>query len=77
MYACKRLEKKRIKKRKGESMALNEKRILEKVSSRFVVSVRGPEAGHAPVSGLLSLGKRWPSRVAAPHPQGGGTQQKG
>lgn len=51
MYACKRLEKKRIKKRKGESMALNEKRILEKVSSRFVVSVRGPEAGHAPVSG--------------------------
>ena len=41
MYACKRLEKKRIKKRKGESMALNEKQILEKVNSRFVVSVRG------------------------------------
>lgn len=40
MYACKRLEKKRIKKRKGESMALNEKQILEKVNSRFVVSVR-------------------------------------
>lgn len=51
MYACKRLEKKRIKKRKGESMALNEKRILEKVSSRFVVSVQGPAAGHAPASG--------------------------
>lgn len=38
MYACKKLEKKRIKKRKGESMALNEKQILEKVNSRFVVS---------------------------------------
>uniref|UniRef100_A0A4W5NNM5 G protein-coupled receptor kinase n=1 Tax=Hucho hucho TaxID=62062 RepID=A0A4W5NNM5_9TELE len=36
MYACKKLEKKRIKKRKGESMALNEKQILEKVNSRFV-----------------------------------------
>lgn len=39
MYACKKLEKKRIKKRKGESMALNEKVILENVNSRFVVSV--------------------------------------
>ncbi|XP_072573778.1 G protein-coupled receptor kinase 6-like isoform X1 [Paramormyrops kingsleyae] len=39
MYACKTLEKKRIKKRKGESMALNEKEILEKVNSRFVVSL--------------------------------------
>lgn len=39
MYACKKLEKKRIKKRKGEAMALNEKRLLEKVHSRFVVSV--------------------------------------
>uniref|UniRef100_A0A8D3BN64 G protein-coupled receptor kinase n=1 Tax=Scophthalmus maximus TaxID=52904 RepID=A0A8D3BN64_SCOMX len=39
MYACKKLEKKRIKKRKGESMALNEKLILEKVNSRFVVSL--------------------------------------
>lgn len=39
MYACKRLEKKRIKKRKGESMALNEKQILEKVNSQFVVSI--------------------------------------
>lgn len=46
MYACKRLEKKRIKKRKGESMALNEKQILEKVNSQFVVSVRAP--GQAP-----------------------------
>ncbi|KAF4098320.1 hypothetical protein G5714_020350 [Onychostoma macrolepis] len=40
MYACKKLEKKRIKKRKGESMALNEKQILEKVNSRFVVLTR-------------------------------------
>ena len=39
MYACKKLEKKRIKKRKGEAMALNEKQILQKVNSRFVVSV--------------------------------------
>ncbi|XP_019567073.2 G protein-coupled receptor kinase 4 isoform X2 [Rhinolophus sinicus] len=39
MYACKKLEKKRIKKRKGEAMALNEKRLLEKVHSRFVVSL--------------------------------------
>uniref|UniRef100_A0AAY5EV18 G protein-coupled receptor kinase n=1 Tax=Electrophorus electricus TaxID=8005 RepID=A0AAY5EV18_ELEEL len=39
MYACKKLEKKRIKKRKGEGMALNEKQILEKVNSRFVVSL--------------------------------------
>ncbi|XP_038651142.1 G protein-coupled receptor kinase 6 isoform X2 [Scyliorhinus canicula] len=39
MYACKKLEKKRIKKRKGEVMTLNEKQILEKVNSRFVVSL--------------------------------------
>ncbi|XP_075240672.1 G protein-coupled receptor kinase 5-like isoform X2 [Convolutriloba macropyga] len=39
MYACKKLEKKRIKKRRGEDMALNEKEILEKVNSRFVVSL--------------------------------------
>nr|KAF6280157.1 G protein-coupled receptor kinase 4 [Pipistrellus kuhlii] len=39
MYACKKLEKKRIKRRNGEAMALNEKRLLEKVQSRFVVSL--------------------------------------
>uniref|UniRef100_A0A667GDP1 G protein-coupled receptor kinase n=1 Tax=Lynx canadensis TaxID=61383 RepID=A0A667GDP1_LYNCA len=39
MYACKKLAKKRIKRRKGEAMALNEKRMLEKVNSRFVVSL--------------------------------------
>lgn len=37
MYALKKLEKKRVKKRKGEKLALNEKQILEKVDSRFVV----------------------------------------
>lgn len=37
MYACKKLEKKRIKKEKAEALALNEKQILEKVNSRFVV----------------------------------------
>jgi G protein-coupled receptor kinase len=35
MYACKKLEKKRIKKRKGEMMALNEKQILQKVAHIF------------------------------------------
>ncbi|XP_057177426.1 G protein-coupled receptor kinase 5 isoform X1 [Triplophysa rosa] len=39
MYACKKLEKKRVKKQKGEGMALNEKQILERVNSRFVVSL--------------------------------------
>ncbi|KTF75854.1 hypothetical protein cypCar_00041492 [Cyprinus carpio] len=39
MYACKKLEKKRIKKQRGEAMALNEKQILERVNSRFVVSL--------------------------------------
>lgn len=38
MYACKKLEKRRIKKRKGENMALQEKNVLQKVNSRFVVS---------------------------------------
>ena len=38
MYACKKLEKKRIKKRKGELMVLIEKMTLEEVNSRFVVS---------------------------------------
>lgn len=39
MYACKKLEKKRIKKRKGETMVLTEKMILSKVTSRFVVNL--------------------------------------
>ncbi|KAL7848259.1 hypothetical protein AOLI_G00229770 [Acnodon oligacanthus] len=39
MYACKKLEKKRVKKRNGETLALNEKQVLEKVNSRFVVSL--------------------------------------
>ncbi|XP_075996261.1 G protein-coupled receptor kinase 5-like isoform X2 [Genypterus blacodes] len=39
MYACKKLEKTHVKKRRGESMALNEKQILESVDSRFVVSL--------------------------------------
>ena len=37
MYALKKLEKKRVKKRKGEKLALNEKEVLERVDSRFVV----------------------------------------
>ena len=43
MYALKKLEKKRVKKRKGDKLALNEKVILEKVDSRFVVSWGGRE----------------------------------
>lgn len=39
MYALKKLEKKRVKRRHGEKLALNEKQVLERVSSRFVVSV--------------------------------------
>jgi len=36
LYACKRLEKKRIKKKHCEFAALNEKRILESINSRYV-----------------------------------------
>lgn len=75
MYACKKLEKKRIKRRKGEAMALNEKRILEKVCSRFVVSVSSallgmgsaPAAGHKPV-----LAKRAGPAVRLPVGSGAG-----
>lgn len=60
MYACKRLEKKRIKKRKGESMALNEKQILEKVNSKFVVSIAvfsvGADIFSVTSSSALSVG---------------------
>ncbi|XP_047425072.1 G protein-coupled receptor kinase 5-like [Mugil cephalus] len=39
MYACKKLEKTHVKKRRGENMALNEKQILEELDSRFVVNL--------------------------------------
>nr|XP_033805334.1 rhodopsin kinase GRK1 [Geotrypetes seraphini] len=39
MYACKKLNKKRLKKRKGYNGAMVEKRILAKVHSRFIVSL--------------------------------------
>ncbi|KFO64432.1 Rhodopsin kinase, partial [Corvus brachyrhynchos] len=39
MYANKRLNKKRLKKRKGYEAALVEKRILARVHSRFIVSL--------------------------------------
>lgn len=77
MYACKRLEKKRIKKRKGESMALNEKQILEKVNSQFVVSIQGPATGHpSSDQGFCPLGRRGggPPVWQVPIPQGSGTQ---
>lgn len=58
MYACKKLEKKRIKKRKGEAMALNEKQILEKVNSRFVVSAAPPGCGVALRGRGLTVARR-------------------
>lgn len=74
MYACKRLEKKRIKKRKGESMALNEKQILEKVNSQFVVSVWGPVTSHLLVTGA-SVPAEWVVLQYGSSPsQGGGMQ---
>ncbi|XP_070844980.1 G protein-coupled receptor kinase 5 [Chaetodon trifascialis] len=39
MYACKKLDKTHVKKRRGEAMALNEKQILEGLDSRFVVNL--------------------------------------
>ncbi|KAL3315241.1 G protein-coupled receptor kinase 6 [Cichlidogyrus casuarinus] len=39
LYACKKLDKKRMKKRHGEVMAITEKLILQKVNSPFVVSL--------------------------------------
>uniref|UniRef100_A0A7N6BK67 G protein-coupled receptor kinase n=1 Tax=Anabas testudineus TaxID=64144 RepID=A0A7N6BK67_ANATE len=39
MYACKKLDKTHVKKRRGEAMALNEKQILEDLDSRFVVNL--------------------------------------
>ena len=55
MYACKKLEKKRIKKRKGEAMALNEKQILQKVNSRFVVGLLPHFFKNSGFSGLKIL----------------------
>ncbi|KAM3873718.1 G protein-coupled receptor kinase 5 [Diretmus argenteus] len=39
MYACKKLDNTHVKKRNGESMALNEKQILEGLDSRTIVSL--------------------------------------
>lgn len=69
MYACKRLEKKRIKKRKGESMALNEKQILEKVNSQFVVSAQGLVTGPPLVTGASVPWEVGVLPCGAPHPR--------
>ncbi|VDQ07733.1 unnamed protein product [Trichobilharzia regenti] len=37
LYACKKMEKKRMKKRRAENMAMMEKETLQRVNSRFVV----------------------------------------
>lgn len=60
MYACKKMEKKRIKKRHGESMALNEKNVLTRVHSKFVVrsassSSTSPSAFYSSTLLLLSI----------------------
>lgn len=39
MYACKKLDKRRLKKKGGERLALVEKQILEKVNSLFIVNL--------------------------------------
>ena len=39
MYACKKLDKKRLKKKGAERFALMEKQILEKVNSLFIVNL--------------------------------------
>ncbi|XP_032401969.1 rhodopsin kinase grk7-b [Xiphophorus hellerii] len=39
MYACKKLDKNRLKKKGGERLALMEKQILEKVNSAFIVNL--------------------------------------
>ncbi|XP_074521983.1 rhodopsin kinase GRK1 [Halichoeres trimaculatus] len=39
LYACKKLNKKRLKKRKGYESAMVEKRVLAQVHSRFIVSL--------------------------------------
>lgn len=39
MYACKKLDKRRLKKKGGERLALIEKQILEKTNSRFVINL--------------------------------------
>ena len=38
MYACKTLEKKRLKKKASEYLVLNEKQILQTVNSKFIVN---------------------------------------
>ncbi|XP_022048298.2 rhodopsin kinase grk7-b [Acanthochromis polyacanthus] len=39
MYACKKLDKRRLKKKSGERLAIVEKQILEKVNSLFIVNL--------------------------------------
>lgn len=39
LYACKKLDKRRLKKKGGERLALIEKQILEKANSRFVINL--------------------------------------
>ncbi|XP_019741652.1 rhodopsin kinase 2-like [Hippocampus comes] len=39
MYACKKLDKRRLKKKGGERLALQEKRILAKVNNLFIVNL--------------------------------------
>lgn len=54
MYACKKLDKTHVKKRKGEAMALNEKKILEGLDSRFVVRAPKEEMTPCFVLGLAN-----------------------
>ncbi|XP_003218299.1 rhodopsin kinase GRK7 [Anolis carolinensis] len=55
MYACKKLDKKRLKKKGGEKMALLEKEILEKVNSRFIVTLSYAYQSKAALCLVMSL----------------------
>ncbi|XP_053165158.1 rhodopsin kinase GRK7 isoform X2 [Hemicordylus capensis] len=55
MYACKKLDKKRLKKKGGEKMALLEKEILEKVHSRFIVTLAYAYQSKAALCLVMSL----------------------
>uniref|UniRef100_A0A8C5N7L1 G protein-coupled receptor kinase n=1 Tax=Gouania willdenowi TaxID=441366 RepID=A0A8C5N7L1_GOUWI len=55
MYACKKLDKRRLKKKRGERLALVEKHVLEKVNSLFIVNLRVVFYTAQIITGILHL----------------------